>query len=622
MNFAFPHALWLLLGVAALAAVDVVKQVSISSLWPKILRLWAGRHEIDLDRPLAAPKVRWFFWSGLALAVVALARPQYGVLEVPVETQPREVIVALDLSRSMLARDVRPSRLDHAKLLIQGMLDKMAGERVGLVLFARSAYVQLPLSTDYEILTNLLPSLSPDYFPQGGTNYEAMLAASLEAFGTAEGVERDLVILSDGEVFDDTWKPFSTAFKERGIRVLGVGIGTAGGSVIPFGPQGVIRDAAGTEVLTRLKTTALEELTRATGGHYLTSTSWVRLNDLLKRPADEEDREVALREDETRLADRYQWVLLPAVLLLGLSFWREIPVRPRPRDIKLPASARPARAPAGAAAATTTAALLLLAGLLAPAPAARAQDLAETEFSMEEPNLRSPIVQLAGMVSTRINQILANPQPGSYDYVSLVIDMAAYAENTLKARQRFPLSVIDDAMLAIELGESLDPQGGDWAMLRANLTTLRKANVEPWGVAAPDQAGKADAATSFDPEHDMELDFTKDGEIATRGDSSASSSQDINDVRRNFSANSAFGEMTAAQKKALDEQEPVPPPTTPDTQLVGGGKSPTDREREERPDLVLPLQRLDYIRTMDAPAKLFQMLEGQKNYLVPQGPDW
>ncbi|HEY0966766.1 MAG TPA: VWA domain-containing protein [Opitutaceae bacterium] len=608
MSFAFPHALWALLVIASLAALDAARRVSVAALWPHIRRLWAGHAEVDLTSPLAAPRVRWYFWAGLAFLTLAIARPQWGALEVPVNDQPREVIVALDLSRSMLARDVRPSRLDHAKLLIQGMVDKMAGERVGLVLFARSSYMQLPLSTDYEILTNLLPSLSPDYFPQGGTNYEAMMNTVLESFSTAEGVERDLVVLSDGEAFDESWKPLAAQLKARGIRVLGVGIGTAGGGVIPAG-QGVVRDSAGIEVMTRLKPATLEELSKATGGTYLAANTWIRLNDLIRRPRVDDGIEDPTKLDETKLADQFEWALIPALLLLALSYWREIPVRPTARDIKLPSGRGP----------VVAASLALLFALLASAPRARAQDMAETGMDMlSEPNLRSPMVQLSSMVSTRINQILASPNPGAYDYVSLVIDMSAYCENVLKARQRFPMSVIDDALLAIKRGEEIDPQGGAWDMLRANLATLRKANAEPWGIAAPDQAGKAEAATSFDPNNDMEVDFTKEGE-SVGGVGSSDSDAEAQQLRRNFAAD-AFGKM--ALEKREGEEEPPVPPTPPDTQLVGGGQSQTDRERDERPELVLPLQRLDYIRTMDAPAKLFQMLEGQKNYLVPQGPDW
>ena len=119
----------------------------------------------------AETRPRLWLWFGLALCIVALARPQWGVIEEQVFDQSREVLIAIDLSRSMLAQDVKPSRLDRSKLLIQSLLDGLKGERVGLVLFAGTAFLQSPLSADYEILREFLPALNPDYLPEGGSNY-------------------------------------------------------------------------------------------------------------------------------------------------------------------------------------------------------------------------------------------------------------------------------------------------------------------------------------------------------------------------------------------------------------------------------------------------------------------
>jgi Ca-activated chloride channel family protein len=107
-----------------------------------------------VETAIAAPNSRPRFWlcAGLALIVVALARPQWGKLDEPVFDQSREILLAIDLSRSMLTPDVKPSRLGRAKLLIQSLLEKLAGERVGLVVFSGTAFLQSPLSADYEIL--------------------------------------------------------------------------------------------------------------------------------------------------------------------------------------------------------------------------------------------------------------------------------------------------------------------------------------------------------------------------------------------------------------------------------------------------------------------------------------
>ena len=611
MSLGQPYALGLLLLVAALALLDGLRQGVVAGRWPGIMRLWAGRKRVDLDVTIKPPRVRWRFWLGLALLVVALAGPRYGFVDVPVGEQPKEVMIALDLSRSMLARDVKPSRLDHAKLLIQGLLDKLSGERVGLVLFAGTSYLQLPLSVDYDILAGLLPNLSPDYFPQGGTNFRAMLETSLAAYSPTDGVQRVLVVLSDGEAFDDAWKPLAAQLKQRGVRLVTLGIGTSAGAVIPLGRDGVVRDATGTEVVTQLKAATLEEMAKATGGLYAPAPSWVNVVDLLKRVGTAESKATAFTKDQTRLVERYAWALVPALVLLSLSFWRELPVRPRARDVRLPV-AKPvtARPRAAFVAGLTTLSLLSLVLV------GYAQDAAENE-DPNSPAARTPMATLGAMVGRRIEQILAKPKPESFDCVSLAIDMIAYMENNLKARQRFPVSVPDDALRAVALGEALERAGGDWPKLRADIDALARANREPWQTARPDAAGKTALTPSFDPAHDM-IESNGRGGVGFNASDPNAASGEPDEAKTKFAANSAFGSL-AANSAAPD---PGPPPPPSDMQVVGNERTAADQERDEHPELILPLQKLDHVRSQDAPAKLFQMLEGTRRDLVSQGPDW
>src|SRR6185503_15254612 len=173
----------------------------------------------------ATPYTRPRAWlcAGLMLAVIALARPQWGRLEEPVFDQSREILLAIDLSRSMLTPDVRPTRLDRAKLLIQSLLEKLAG----------ASFLQSPLSADYEILREFLPALNPDFLPEGGSNYGALIETSLQAFGASGSADRFLVILSDGEATDEDWKSRLDDLKKKGIRVIGLGVGTTSGGMIP-----------------------------------------------------------------------------------------------------------------------------------------------------------------------------------------------------------------------------------------------------------------------------------------------------------------------------------------------------------------------------------------------------
>src|SRR5262249_40076271 len=153
-----------------------------AATFKNIKRLWADRHGL-VDSPAASR--RRFRGALLALgaagALLALARPQWGSIEETSYDQAREVLIALDLSRSMLAEDVAPARLARAKLLIESLLDQLHGERVGLAVFAGTSFLQSPMSADYEVLRDFLAELEPSYLPQGGTDYHNMLGTALKA---------------------------------------------------------------------------------------------------------------------------------------------------------------------------------------------------------------------------------------------------------------------------------------------------------------------------------------------------------------------------------------------------------------------------------------------------------
>ena len=181
MTFAWPHLLWLLLAPAVFLVWELTRhRLATRNLHPKILQAEAGAHSLKLTSASAAASpsgTRTHVWLalGVALAIVALARPQWGRVDQPVFDQSREILIAIDLSKSMLTPDVKPSRLDRAKLLTQSLLEKLSGERVGLIVFSGTAFLQSPLSADYEILREFLPALNPAFLPEGGTNYDAML---------------------------------------------------------------------------------------------------------------------------------------------------------------------------------------------------------------------------------------------------------------------------------------------------------------------------------------------------------------------------------------------------------------------------------------------------------------
>jgi len=337
MSFHWPHLLWLLVPVLLLLGFELFRHTTrTAASWPKIARAWAGPFEVSpgARHTTAETRPRLWLWLGLALCIVALAPPQWGVVEEQVFDQSREVIIAVDLSRSMLAQDVKPSRLDRSKLLITSLLDGLKGERVGLVLFAGTAFLQAPLSSDYEVLREFLPALNPDYLPEGGSNYKALLETAMDAFGTSTA-DRYLIILSDGESTVDDWKGQIDSLKNKGIRVIGLGVGTAPGSFIPDGSGGLVKDERGAVVMSRLNSSTLQELAQVTGGAYTDASAWIDLPGLLAKTVDAGKKGEFAEKNTARLIERFQWFLAPGLLLLLISFWTEFPVRPRERALPL-----------------------------------------------------------------------------------------------------------------------------------------------------------------------------------------------------------------------------------------------------------------------------------------------
>ena len=273
--------------------------------------------------------------AGIALGIVALARPQWGRLDEPVFDQSRDIIIALDLSRSMLTPDVKPSRLERSKLLIQALLDRLKGERVGLIVFSGTAFLQSPISSDYEILREFLPALGPDFLPEGGTNYAQLIDTSLEAFAGGSAADRYLIILSDGEATDDNWKDRVPDLAKRGIRVIGLGVGTAGGGMIPDGAGSFMKDENGAVVLSKLEGGTLRELASATHGVYRDASEWVDLASVLSSTVDEGRKGRFVEQNSVRYVERYQWALAQALACLIASFCLEFPVRPKSRQIRL-----------------------------------------------------------------------------------------------------------------------------------------------------------------------------------------------------------------------------------------------------------------------------------------------
>ena len=616
MTLAWPQLLWLLLLPAACLVWEFRRRRDIDgAAHSKILRAEAGRHSLRLVTLQSQPdagrhRIRPWLWLGLAFAIVASARPQWGRLEEPIFDQAREILIAIDLSRSMLTPDVKPSRLERAKLLTQSLLEKLAGERVGLVVFSGTAFLQSPLSADYEILREFLPALNPEFLPEGGTNYRALIETAMDAFGSTSAADRFLVVLSDGEATTDDWRERVPELKTKGIRVIGLGIGTTAGAMIPDGSGGLVKDERGAVVLSKLESGTLRELAEKTTGVYQDASNWIDVAELVNATVESGRKGEFTEKNTIRLVERFQWPLGLALWLLMVSFYFEFPVRPKPRNLKITTDSSRPKTPAVSA----TAALLLMV-LLAFTDTVPAL-AAGTEKPAAPPPL--PLATIVGRLSAAENH-------SARDWAELGRETVRWGSKQQSAQQPVPEGPVRDALAAVDLGVQLDAKTADWPKLREELEALLKKPEEQKKDDKQDQPKQDEQQNKSDSSKDQQKhDQPQKQEDQRQNDPSQKendSSEPEDPAKDKPAKDNASKPQDQKQKdeafgKMEDQAKSSPAPSQPpeDTQKVGG--APKKEEGEQPPldpSLALPLQKLDQLRNQDSPAELFKLMEGDKD---------
>jgi Ca-activated chloride channel homolog len=257
---------------------------------------------------------RVFFLAALGCIIVALARPQWGVHQKDFTRRGRDIILAIDTSKSMMTSDVAPNRLARAKLAAQDILNAMKGDRFGLVAFAGTAQVQAPLTVDYQTIVEAISQLDTKTVDRGGTDISSAIQSAELALGKSEDTHRALVLFTDGEDLEDD--AVAAAKQLKGIRIFTVGIGTAEGANIPVAPGSnqFLRDRRGELVKSRLDEKRLQEIARQTGGFYV-HLDWTAISRLVQDGL----RGLGESNIDQRSAqipiERYRW---PLALGLGL----------------------------------------------------------------------------------------------------------------------------------------------------------------------------------------------------------------------------------------------------------------------------------------------------------------
>lgn len=250
-----------------------------------VIRLYAlRRRKINLRRfgdydlirqlmPEVSAKRRelkfWLMMSALALLIVMLARPQMGSKLSQETRKGIEVIIALDISNSMKAEDVAPSRLDKSKLLVENMVDKFTQDKVGLVVFAGDAFVQLPITSDYVSAKMFLQNTDPSLIATQGTDLAKAIQISTNSFTQQAKTGRAIIVITDGEDHEGGAVDAAKAAFKKGIRVFVLGVGSPNGTPIPDGQGGYMKDNTGHEVMSALNEDMCKQVAQAGGGAYI-----------------------------------------------------------------------------------------------------------------------------------------------------------------------------------------------------------------------------------------------------------------------------------------------------------------------------------------------------------------
>ncbi|MDD5556853.1 MAG: VWA domain-containing protein [bacterium] len=260
----------------------------------------------------------------VALVAVALAEPKWGYRWRRVARQGIDIVIAIDTSKSMLATDVKPSRIERARMEVRELIDHLRGDRVAIIAFAGGSHVLCPLTLDYRAAELLLRAVRVGGVPLGGTDIAGAVDKAVRMFEGSERKHRALVILSDGEDHGGDLPAAAERAREQGVRIFAVGIGSAGGELIPVegadGGREFLKDRDGAVVQTRLDERTLQHAALVTGGAYVYPAGGrLGLVDLYRDTISAMEKKELGEAQRKVFENRYQWPLAAALLLLCIE---------------------------------------------------------------------------------------------------------------------------------------------------------------------------------------------------------------------------------------------------------------------------------------------------------------
>lgn len=257
----------------------------------------------------------------IGCVVVALARPQFGSKLREVTRRGVEIMLAVDVSNSMLAQDFKPNRLERTKFAIDRLTEKLTEDRIGLIVFAGDAYMQLPITSDYATARNFVSTISPDMISRQGTAIGAAIDLAAQSFSSESEGSRVLILISDGENHEDQALAAAEAAAEKGIKIYTIGIGTPTGAPITLSNGDFLKDEQGNMVVTKLDESTLEQIALTTGGAYIRATNRSLGLDEITDKIDQVEKKNLTSNIFEDFNEQFQYVLYVALFFLLLDFF-------------------------------------------------------------------------------------------------------------------------------------------------------------------------------------------------------------------------------------------------------------------------------------------------------------
>lgn len=327
-KFAHPNALFLyilLLMVAVVYFVARSRRKKALSRYGNPELLSEMMPEVSTSRP--ALKF-WLTFTALCFMVLLLARPQFGTKMETVTRQGIETVIALDISNSMLAEDVAPNRLEKSKNIISKLVEGFADDKVGLIVFAGDAFIQLPITSDFISAKIFLESIDPGLIARQGTNIKAAIDMATRSFTPKEGVGKAIIIITDGENHEGGAMEAAKSAAEKGMMVYVMGVGSPEGAPIPVGSGEYRRDKKGNVIVTRLNEQMCQEIAAAGNGMYIRIDNTNNAQRILQKEIDK----LAKADIETTTYSEYDeqfavmaWIAFVLLLIEMLIMMKKNP---------------------------------------------------------------------------------------------------------------------------------------------------------------------------------------------------------------------------------------------------------------------------------------------------------